>query len=67
MAFGQDDFGGIDRDDERWLAAVSGTYLVNRYIGVGLTYSYLDQSSHGLDRGREFPVHKAMLSLGVQR
>jgi hypothetical protein len=67
FAYGKDDFKGIDRNDSRWLGAISGTYLVNRYIGLGLTYSYLDHSSSGLDRGREFTVQKAMVSLVLQR
>lgn len=67
VAYALDDFEGVDRKDDRWLGAISGTYLMNRYIGLGLSYSYLDQSSSGLDRGREFTVQKVALSLVLQR
>lgn len=67
LGYSDDQFKGVDRSDSRWLGAVSGTYLVNRNLGIGLTYSYLDQSSSGLNRGREFTVQKAMVSLILQR
>jgi len=67
VAHANDDFRGVDRTDSRWLGAVSGTYLMNRYVGVGLSYSYMDQGSSGLDRGREFTVQKVALSLVLQR
>ncbi|MFN3523123.1 MAG: outer membrane beta-barrel protein [Phenylobacterium sp.] len=67
VSYASDDFEGVDRKDDRWLGALSGTYLLNRYVGVGLTYSYFDQGSEGLDRGREFTVQKVALSLVLQR
>lgn len=67
FAYSDDSFKGVDRTDKRWLAGVSGTYLMNRYIGLSLGYTYLDQSSSGLDRGREFTVQKVALSLVLQR
>ena len=67
VAYAADAFEGVDREDDRWLGALSGTYLLNRYVGVGLSYSYLDQGSSGLDRGREFTVQKVALSLVLQR
>jgi hypothetical protein len=67
LAYSQDEFEGVDRQDDRLLGAISGTYLLNRYIGLGLSYSYLDQTSEGLDRGREFTVQKVALSLVLQR
>lgn len=67
LAYADDKFKGVDRNDERWLAALSGTYLVNRYIGVSLGYTYMDQSSSGQDRGREFTIQKVALSLVLQR
>lgn len=67
VAYGVDDFRGVDRTDDRWLGAISGTYLLNRYVGIGLSYSYLDQQSEGADRGRGFTVQKAALSIVFQR
>lgn len=67
LAYAADKFKGVDREDDRWLAAISGTYLINRHIGLAVTYSYLDQASAGLDRGREFSVQRFAVSLIFQR
>jgi hypothetical protein len=67
FAYADDQFKGVDRTDKRWLAGVNGTYLMNRYVGLSLGYTYLDQSSSGANRGREFTVQKVALSLVLQR
>lgn len=64
--FSSDDYNGIDRNDERFSAAVGGTYLVNRNLGVSLTASHLKQSSKGADNGASFDVNRLMVSLVSQ-
>jgi hypothetical protein len=58
---------GIDRDDKRYGAGFSGTYLMNRGIGISLGYSYLDQKSTGAVQGPDFKDNKATLSVTFSR
>lgn len=61
-----DDYNGVDRDDDRFGAAISATYLLNRNFGVSLTASHLKQSSDGADSGASFDVNRLMVSLVSQ-
>jgi hypothetical protein len=59
-------YSGIDRTDDRYAVSVGGTYLLNRNIGVSLTYYYLDQSSKGFDRGVDFRDNRFMATTTLQ-
>jgi hypothetical protein len=64
--FNSDDYNGVDRKDERFGAAIGGTYLLNRNLGVSLTASHLKQSSKGANNGANFDVNRLMVSLVSQ-
>jgi len=64
--FGSDEFEGIDRDDERFAAGVSATYLMNRHVGLSLGYAHFNQDSSGVDRGPNFAVNRVLASLILQ-
>ncbi|MDO8408739.1 MAG: outer membrane beta-barrel protein [Phenylobacterium sp.] len=65
-SYGQDEYEGVDRDDDRLNLGVSGTYLLNRYAGLTVAYSYFDQSSGGADGGNDFKVNKLGATLTLQ-
>ena len=62
----QDAYDGIDRDDDRLVAGVSGTYLVNRRLGVTLAAAHTERSSTGADSGVEFTDNRLSVSLVSQ-
>lgn len=62
----RDEYEGIDREDERVGVAVSGTWLVNRQVGVTLAASKFEQTSKGIDGGADFDVNRLMLTLVSQ-
>lgn len=66
VAYGNDDYEGIDREDDRLTAGLSGTYLLNRHVGVTVGYSYFDQDSAGAGGGQDFKVNKVGATLTLQ-
>ncbi len=65
-SYGEDTYKQIDRDDERTGAGASATYLLNRRVGLMLTYSYLKQDSSGAARGTSFTDNKLTASVALQ-
>jgi hypothetical protein len=59
-------YSGVDRTDNRYGASVGGTYLLNRNVGVSLTYYYLDQRSSGIDRGGRFRDNRVLVTTTLQ-
>jgi hypothetical protein len=66
-SYNNDAYQGIDRNDERWGAGISATYLLNRYVGVSLGYTHSAQRSTGADRFVNFDDNKLMISLVLQK
>lgn len=66
LRYEDDEYRGIDRRDEIWGATISGTYLMNRRVGVTAGYGFLQQDSRGVDRVNDFDVHRLSLSLVLQ-
>lgn len=66
LAGGKDEYQGIDRDDKRLNAGLSGTYLMNRNVGVTVGYTYNKQTTSGLQKGTEFEVNKVGATLTLQ-
>jgi hypothetical protein len=64
--YGKDDYEKIDREDERTGAGASVAYLLNRRVGVFLTYTYLKQDSSGVDNGTSFTDNKLAASVALQ-
>lgn len=57
---------GIDREDDRYNLSLGGTYLVNRKVGLSLTYNYLNQESDGLDQGAGFDDNRLLATVTLQ-
>ena len=64
--YGDNNYEKIDREDERTGAGASVAYLLNRRVGVFLTYTYLKQDSSGLDHGTSFTDNKLAASVALQ-
>jgi hypothetical protein len=68
-SFGQDDYRGLSRRDQRVTALFGGTFLLNRHVGVRLDYSFYKQDSTGTDptvAGANFRVNKITATLTAQ-
>ena len=63
VSYGNDSYKGVDRTDDRTSVSAGGTYLVNRAVGVNLTYTYYNQDSSGKVAGPTFAVNRIMGSL----
>ena len=64
--YGKDDYEKIDRTDKRTGAGASAAYLLNRRVGLFLTYTYLKQNSSGGDHGTSFTDNKLAASVALQ-
>lgn len=64
--YGKDDYDGIDREDKRTGAKASVAYLMNRRVGVFLTYTYLKQKSDGAQASKSFTDNKLAASVALQ-
>ncbi|EJL34043.1 hypothetical protein PMI01_01825 [Caulobacter sp. AP07] len=62
----KDDYEKIDRSDKRTGAGASAAYLLNRRVGLFLTYTYLKQNSSGGDHGTSFTDNKLAASVALQ-
>jgi hypothetical protein len=66
VSYGNDDYDGIDRTDNRFAAQASATYLISRHLGASLAVSHYEQDSDGADSGVSFDINKLMVSLVTQ-
>jgi hypothetical protein len=64
--YGNDAYKGIDRNDKRYTAGVSATYLMNRSLGVTVGYNYFKQNSRGAAGSGDFSVNKVGATLTLQ-
>lgn len=65
-SYGDDKYRGIDRDDKRYNAGISATYLLNRSVGVTVGYNHFKQNSRGAVGSGEFTVDKVGATLTLQ-
>ena len=63
---GKDNYKGVDRDDKRDNFSATATYLLNRRVGLFLTYNYLKQESSGAASGASFKDNKLIASVALQ-
>jgi len=64
--YGKDNYQAIDRDDKRTGFNASAAYLLNRNVGLFLTYNYLKQDSSGALKGSSFSDNKLSASVALQ-
>jgi len=63
---GKDDYRGVDRSDKRDNFSTTATYLLNRRVGLFLTYNYLKQNSSGAAKASSFKDNKLTASVALQ-
>lgn len=61
-----DTFSGIDRKDTRYTTVVSGTYLLNRHVGVTGSFTHFTQNSNGALAGIDFAINRVDLKLTLR-
>ncbi len=66
VSYGNDAYKGIDRSDDRVSVSGGGTYLLNRAVGLNVTFTHYNQSSSGVRSGPSFDVNRIVGSLVFQ-
>lgn len=62
----KDNYRGVDRDDKRENFSATATYLMNRRVGLFLTYNHLTQTSSGAAKASSFKDNKVVASVALQ-
>ena len=63
----RDEYNGIDRDDDRWDVVASADYLMNRGVALFVEAGHYEQSSEGLQPGREYEINRAVFGIKLRR
>jgi hypothetical protein len=63
----QNQYFGISRTDDIWTAGASASWLLTRWFGLTLGYTFADQHSSGVERGPTFTDNRVVLSAVFQR
>jgi hypothetical protein len=66
LSYAKDDYKDFDRNDKHFRVGVSGTYLMNRNVGLTLGYSYYKENSSGTAAGVDYKVNKVGATLTLQ-
>jgi hypothetical protein len=65
VAAGQAEFTGIDRRDKSFSTGFGATYLMNRLIGLDLSYQYRNYDSTGTGARRSYDDNRLLLTVRV--
>ena len=65
VSYGNDAYKGIDRNDDRVSVSAGATYLLNRAVGLNLTFTHSSQDSSGKLAGPSFDVNRIMGSINL--
>lgn len=65
-SYGKDSYELVDREDKRTGVSASAAYLLNRNVGLFLTYNYLKQESSGVAKASSFSDNKLSASVALQ-
>ena len=63
VAASKSDYTGIDRRDRSLAATAGATYLMNRHIGLDLSYQHLSFDSSGLNARRSYDENRLWLNM----
>lgn len=66
LTFANDDFHGLNRTDDDYLAGVGAKYLLNRNFYLGATYTYEHRDSSGTQAVNQFSRNVFMLRASTQ-
>jgi hypothetical protein len=62
-----DEYSGIDREENRWRGTLGGDYLLNRVAALYVRYDHWDNDSSGLAAGRDYKVNNISLGFRLRR
>lgn len=70
--YGTDDYENVDREAERYGASLGATWLINRLLSAGVTYTYENQDVSGVDADnsvfvRDYETNEILLNLTLER
>jgi len=65
-SFGDDDYAGIDRTDERFEAMASASWLMNRRVGLQASFTHLDVESTGAVARGDFDNNIVRISVSLR-
>lgn len=65
--YSEDDYRGIDRTDNRWDARFKADYLVNRGVSLFFDAGHYEQTSDGVQQGREYAIDRALIGIRLRR
>lgn len=66
MSFGDDEYAGLDRTDERFEAVASATWLMNRRVGVQASFTRLEVNSTGAASRGDFDSNIARIAVSLR-
>jgi hypothetical protein len=62
-----DEYEGIDREDTRWGGSFEIDYAVNRGVSFFVEAGHYEQTSEGLQAGREYVINRGLIGLKLRR
>lgn len=65
--YSKDEYVEINREDERWEGHVGLAYEVNNNVAVTLSIGHNEQSSQGIDAGRNYDTNVGLVGLRLRR
>jgi hypothetical protein len=65
--YSDDEYEEIDRDDTRWSIYATAEYEVNRTMAVTFSAGHIEQSSDGVDAGRNYDANVGLIGIRLRR
>jgi hypothetical protein len=66
LSYGKDNYKDFPLDEKHFRAGISGTYLMNRNIGLTVGYSYYNRESSGLAASGDYSINRIGATLTLQ-
>jgi len=67
LTYSDDDYEGIDRNDERTGAGLEATWMINRSVGLSPYYQYMELDSSGAFQGQDYAINRIGVELTLAR
>lgn len=67
MDYSFDEYQGIDREDTRWDTVLQLDYALNRGVSLFVEAGHYEQSSEGLQLGREYVINRGLVGIKLRR
>lgn len=67
VGYSLDEYNEIDRDDERWSVYGTAEYEMNRTVSLTFSAGHVEQSSDGVDAGRNYDANVGLIGIRLRR